>query len=232
MAKNFYDVLGVSKSASADEIKKVYRKLAMQYHPDRNKGNKEAEAKFKEINEAYETLSDAQKRKSYDTFGSRGFSGNSGNPFGGGGYSYSSTGGGIDLEDLFSSFGGSKNSSYSSSGFDFSDIFGSGGYSNKQSSKREQPKEESPDIEKTYEVPVFDLILGCKIEVEGFLGQKAKLKIPPNTKPGTKFRVKEFGKTIGGRKGNLLVNIDIRMPKHISEIDLKLLENIRENIGY
>lgn len=232
MAKNFYDVLWITKSASTDEIKKVYRKLAMQYHPDRNKGNKDAEAKFKEINEAYDTLSDTQKRKSYDTFGSSWFSGSSGNPFWWWGYSYSSTWWWIDLEDLFSSFWWSKNSSYSSSGFDFSDIFGSGGYSTKQSSKREQPKEESPDIEKTYEVPVFDLILGCKIEVEWFLWQKAKLKIPPNTKPGTKFRVKEFWKTIAGKKWNLLVNIDVRMPKHISEIDVKLLENIRENIWY
>lgn len=111
-------------------------------------------------------------------------------------------------------------------------MFGWWWYSSKQSTKREQPKEESIDIEKTYEIPVFDLILGCKIEVEGFLWQKAKLKIPPNTKPGTKFRVKEFWKTIGGKKGNLLVNIDVRMPKHISEVDLQLLENIRENIWY
>ncbi|WPX98085.1 molecular chaperone DnaJ [Candidatus Fokinia crypta] len=81
--KDYYDVLGISKSASTDEIKKAYRKLAMQYHPDRNNGDKKAEQKFKEINEAYEVLSDDTKRASYDRFGSssagHGFSGGNSN---------------------------------------------------------------------------------------------------------------------------------------------------------
>jgi molecular chaperone DnaJ len=67
---NLYEVLGLEKSASKEDIKKAYRKLAMQYHPDRNGGDKEAEKKFKEINEAYSTLSDDSKRQQYDTFGS------------------------------------------------------------------------------------------------------------------------------------------------------------------
>lgn len=78
-SKDHYSTLGVPKSATADEIKKAYRKLAMQYHPDKNKGDKKAETKFKEINGAYEVLSDVKKRKQYDTFGSEdqfsGFSG-------------------------------------------------------------------------------------------------------------------------------------------------------------
>ena len=66
--RDFYEVLGISKSASPDEIKKSYRKLAMKYHPDKNAGNKDAEGKFKEVKEAYEILSDAQKKDAYDRF--------------------------------------------------------------------------------------------------------------------------------------------------------------------
>ncbi|HNQ21057.1 MAG TPA: DnaJ C-terminal domain-containing protein, partial [Bacteroidales bacterium] len=77
-------------------------------------------------------------------------------------------------------------------------------------------------FEKSYEVPVFDLILGCKIEVTGVYGQKAKLTIPAGTKPGSKFRVKEFGKSEALKKGNLIVKVEVLMPKHISDIDKNL----------
>lgn len=83
MARDLYEILGVSKSASDQEIKKAYRKLALQFHPDKNKGNKEAEAKFKEINQAYEVLSDKQKRSQYDQFGAAGAQGFGGGGFGG-----------------------------------------------------------------------------------------------------------------------------------------------------
>jgi DnaJ-class molecular chaperone len=76
------------------------------------------------------------------------------------------------------------------------------------------------------------MILGCKIEVKGVYGQTAKLKIPANTKPWTKFRVKEFWKSEGSKKWNLLVKIDAKMPKNISDVDLHMLNSIRDNIGY
>ncbi len=102
MAKrDYYEVLGVSKSASADEIKKAYRKLAIQFHPDKNPDNPEAEDKFKEAAEAYEVLSNPEKKQRYDQFGHQGVGG-------AGGY-----GGGMNMEDIFSQFG---------------DIFGGGGF--------------------------------------------------------------------------------------------------------
>jgi molecular chaperone DnaJ len=95
--RDFYEILGVSKSASADEIKKAYRKVAMQFHPDRNPGDKAAEEKFKEAAEAYEILSDTDKKAKYDRFGHQAF----GPGTGGGGYG----GGGMDMNDIFSQFG-------------------------------------------------------------------------------------------------------------------------------
>lgn len=92
--RDFYDILGVSKSASADEIKKAYRKLAIKYHPDKNPGDKEAEEKFKEAAEAYDVLSNAEKKQRYDQFGHAGMGG-------GGGYG----GGGFSMDDIFSQFG-------------------------------------------------------------------------------------------------------------------------------
>ena len=112
--KDYYEVLGVAKSASDDEIKKAYRKLAMKYHPDRNPGDKEAEAMFKEINEAYGVLSDADKRAKYDQYGHAAF-----DPSMGGGAGFGGFGGfggeGFDFGDIFSSFFGGGTSRRSQS---------------------------------------------------------------------------------------------------------------------
>ena len=96
--RDYYEVLEVSKSASQDEIKKSYRRIAMKYHPDRNPGDKSAEEKFKEAAEAYEVLSDPDKRAKYDRFGHSAFGPGRG---GAGGFS----GGGMNMEDIFSHFG-------------------------------------------------------------------------------------------------------------------------------
>ena len=111
--KDYYDLLGVAKSSSADELKKAYRKLAMKYHPDRNPDDKEAEKKFKEINEAYDVLKDDQKRAAYDRMGHAAFDGSMGGGGGGfqhGGFDFSSSGFGNIFEDMFSEFmgGGSR----------------------------------------------------------------------------------------------------------------------------
>lgn len=108
--RDYYEVLGLSKGASQDEIKKAYRSLAKKYHPDMNPGDKEAEANFKEVNEAYAVLSDDEKRQKYDQFGHAAFDPSAGGGFGGfGGFD-----GGFDFSDLFSSFFGGGRSSHAS----------------------------------------------------------------------------------------------------------------------
>jgi molecular chaperone DnaJ len=114
--RDYYDVLGVSKSASAEEIKKAYRKLAIKYHPDKNPDDKSAEEKFKEAAEAYEVLSSPEKKQRYDQFGHAGVGGAAGGGYGGGG---------MNMEDIFSQFG----DIFGGGGSPFDSFFGGGGQS-------------------------------------------------------------------------------------------------------
>ena len=123
--RDYYEVLGVTKSASTDEIKKAYRKVAMQFHPDRNPGDKAAEEKFKEAASAYEVLSDGDKKTKYDRFGHAAFSPGAG---GGGGFS----GGGMDMNDIFSQFGDVFGEDM------FGGFFGGGGSRSRSSRSRGQ----------------------------------------------------------------------------------------------
>lgn len=142
MAKrDYYEVLGVGRSASDEEIKRAYRKLAVKYHPDKNQGNKEAEDKFKEATEAYEVLADSKKRQTYDQFGHAGLDG-----MGGGGFNSSAFSG---FEDIF--------------GGDFSSIFDNffGGGGQRKSGNQHRGN----DLRYTMEIDFREAVFGCKKEI-------------------------------------------------------------------
>ena len=172
--RDYYEVLGVNKNATDEELKKAYRKLAKKYHPDANPDNKkEAEAKFKEVNEAYETLSDTQKRRMYDQFGPdgpQGFGGGTGGPFGGQGGYYSYTTSGFDdfgdLGDIFSSFFG-------------------GGFGSRGSRGANQGPVKGADLKVSIDVSFEDSYLGCEKEVVIMRNETCNTCHGNGAKPGT-----------------------------------------------
>lgn len=177
---DYYDILGVSKSASADEIKKAYRKQALEWHPDRHKDNKEAaEKRFKEINEAYQVLGDPKKRQSFDQFGA---SGAQGNPFAGGGNPFSQ---GSPFTYTYSS--GGENPFGNQDFGDPFDIFESffGGASPFGGQRRQQVPRYSLTID------FMDAVHGVSKEV-GIDGKKRKIKIPAGIYEGATIDFGDF----------------------------------------
>jgi len=161
--KDFYELLGVAKGASADDLKKAYRKLAMQHHPDRNGGCEEAMARFKEISEAYSVLSDEQKRAAYDRFGHAGVNGGGGNPFGAGGAGFA------DVNDIFSQVFGEA----------FGDVFG--GRTGRQAGPRR-----GSDLRYDLEITLEQAYKGADVEIAVPTTAVCETCEGSGAKPGTK----------------------------------------------
>jgi DnaJ-class molecular chaperone len=204
-AKDFYKVLGVPETASADELKKAYRKLAKKYHPDATGGDKSKEARFKEISEAYDTLGDEKKRAAYDEARR--------NPFAGGGFGGGGAQGGVnvDLGDLFSQFGRGGGRVYSSgSGGGFSDLFNMFGGEAAGGGARRAPRR-GEDVVARLAVELPEAALGGEKEVN-VDGRHLKIKIPPGVSDGKTIRLAGQGEP-GGRgapSGDLLIEIEER----------------------
>ncbi|HZL34122.1 MAG TPA: J domain-containing protein [Tepidisphaeraceae bacterium] len=226
MAKrDYYEVLGVAKTASADEIKKAHRKFALKYHPDRNKNNKSTEEKFKEVQEAYDVLSDAQKKQTYDQFGHAGMGSGgappNGDPFeamrrareqgGGGGYNQWRASPGVSVEDFDVNSG------------DFSEVFeqlfgarggvggGAGGFRAGGRAAPRGRRGEPPrgqDIEHpvtlSFEQAARGVVLPLQIS-RGDQSETIEVKVPAGVKDGSRVRIKAKGEQAGGEPGDLYI---------------------------
>jgi len=207
---DYYEVLGVNKDSSTQDIKKAYRKLAMKYHPDRNKGDKEAEEKFKKISEAYAVLSDPEKRKQYDTYGASGFQQR---------YSQEDIFRGFDLGDILKEFGlGGMGGNFRASGGQGSPFetffFHGGGPGEGRTAYRGTAQQPVKGSDLTYELSVSlnDVLSGSEKTISLRRENKTdnvSVKIPKGIKAGQKLRLAGKGapSPYGGAPGDLFLII-------------------------
>lgn len=198
---DYYKILGVGKDASESEIKKAYRKLALKYHPDQTKGDKQAEAKFKEVSEAYAVLSDKEKRQQYDTFGSAGFQQR---------YSQEDIFNGFDFGDIFREFGfGGKGGKGGKGGFAFN--FGGGSPFGGRAS---QPARRGADLVYEIGLTLKEVATGVKKTIaysHAGKNEKITVKIPKGMTAGRKLRLAGKGEAspYGGRAGDLYIKASL-----------------------
>lgn len=246
MAEDLYQTLGVARDASKPEIQKAYRKLARKYHPDMNPEDKSAQEKFKRVQEAYDVLSDADKRAAYDRYGAdfEKIRGGGWDPNSGGGPSFD----GLDLEQIFGGGGGQRGGFQFEGGFaDFFDqLMGAGaaGTGARRSrgggARRSAAPRRGSNVRHELEIPLATAALGGKTEFyldRGGKHEKLSVTIPPGVETGSKIRLREQGhlSPTGGPQGDLILlirvsehplfrrsgrNLELRLPISVTEAAL------------
>lgn len=222
--KDYYKILGVGRSASQDEIKKAFRKLAVKYHPDKNPGDKAAEEKFKEITEAYEVLGKEDSRRKYDELGANwkqyenaGFGGGGGfQGFGGQGF------GASGFSDFFERFFGGQGS------FNFGDMGGFGNFGGRRGRSRAM---RGQDVSASLNLTLREAYSGSQ-RLINVGSQTIKVSIKPGVKDGQTLRVKGKGApgVNGGENGDLLMKISIAKDAEYQRSDDDLIKNINVDI--
>ncbi len=214
MSKDYYKILGVEKGASKDELKKAFRKLAHEHHPDKKTGN---EAKFKEINEAYQTLSDDTKRAQYDRFGSAGpnFGGQGGQGFGG-----------FD----FSGFGGQGGQEFE---FDLNDIFGAftgGGGFNPFGQRIRKGRNITITTNITFKESILGFTEKFNVPTESTMYKEKKeieINFPPGIEDGQSLKVQGYGEPIeNGQPGDLLIRVSVEKHKTLRKEGMNLITDL------
>jgi len=222
---DYYKILGVDKTIPQKEVKKAYLKRAKQFHPDLHPDDPKAQAKFQALQEAYNVISDPEKRKKYDQYGEQwkqaeqfqGFGGGGaggGNPFGGFDFSGFGSGGGV-FSDFFENLFGRKGQQ----GGGFGGFQGFGG-----SSARTNTGEMSANVT----IDLYTALLGGEVILSLSNGQKVKMKVKPETQPGTKVRLRGKGYDRGdGTFGDLVITYQVKLPTNLTEQQRQLLRQMQ-----
>lgn len=227
---DYYKILGVSKDIPQAQVREAYRKRAKQFHPDLHPNDPKAKAKFQALNEAYDVISDPDKRKKYDQYGERwreadSFAGQSGaNGYGSGYWSSGGSAGTSPFDGFdFSGFG-ANGGGFSSF---FQDLFGtkSGrGHARGQGSSRQNTGEMNAKVN----IDLYTALLGGEIVIQLGNGNKIKLKVKPETQNGTKVRLRGKGYDRGdGTFGDLIITYNVTLPTNLTEHQKSLLEEMR-----
>jgi curved DNA-binding protein len=227
---DYYKILGVEKTIPQKDVKKAYLKRAKQFHPDLHPDDPKAQAKFQALQEAYDVIGDPEKRKKYDQYGEQwkqadafggfGAGQGGGNPFGG--FDFSGFGGGGGgFSDFFESLFGRKG--HQGGGFGGFQGFSSGG-----SGFGRQARTSTGEMNANVSIDLYTAMLGGEIMITLSNGQKVKMKIKPETQPGTKVRLRGKGYDRGdGTFGDLIITYQVKLPTNLTERQKDLLRQMK-----
>jgi curved DNA-binding protein len=229
---DYYKILGVDKTIPQKDVKKAYLKRAKQFHPDLHPDDPKAQAKFQALQEAYDVIGDPEKRQKYDqygeqwkqadAFGAGGFGANGGgNPFGGFDFSQFSSGSGGGFSDFFESLFGRKGRQGGGFG-------GFQGFSSGSTGFGQQGRTHSGEMNANVTIDLYTALLGGEVMLTLSNGNKVKMKIKPETQPGTKVRLRGKGYDRGdGTFGDLIITYQVKLPTNLSERQKSLLQQMR-----
>lgn len=234
---DYYKILGVDRNIPQDQVREAYRKRAKLFHPDLHPNDPKAKAKFQALNEAYDVISDPEKRKKYDQYGEKwreadafaqngGAAGNDN-----GSYYWSSntgTGGGSPFEGFdFSGFG-TEESGFSSF---FQDLFGSKAGRSRTSRSRSTMRQNSGEMTANVNIDLYTALLGGEVIIQLGNGSKIKLKVKPETQNGTKVRLRGKGYDRGdGTMGDLIITYNVKLPTNLTDKQKQCLMQMRDSI--
>jgi curved DNA-binding protein len=229
---DYYKILGVDKTIPQKDVKKAYLKRAKQFHPDLHPDDPKAQAKFQALQEAYDVIGDPEKRRKYDQYGEQwkqaeqfqGFGGGAGggNPFGGFDFSQFTSGSGGGFSDFFERlFGRKGRQGVGFGGFQGSSSGGAG--------FGRQASTNSGEVNANVTIDLYTALLGGEVMLSLSNGQKVKMKIEPETQPGTKVRLRGKRYDRGdGTFGDLIITYQVKLPTNLSERQKSLLQQMRE----